>query len=182
MNPWPEILAHIGIPFAAGLVLLLVKIASATAPITWEICNDIALDLTILSVGASGGIFVNDRLLDSLTKFGMRPAIVGIAIVLGDFIPLGLLLVIRRYRAPKGFWGGAYGEPISRLAHYRVQFGCNLILWVKPIRRRAMLFVKFVAWVFGGSAVAAALLSLLVGLLIPSQGRIESRRGEAQGH
>lgn len=92
---WIEILAHIGIPFAAGLVLLLIIAASDKSPIAWENCNDIALDLTILSVGASGGIFANPTLIKHL---GENAAIYGILVVLCDFVLVGLLVYIRRWR------------------------------------------------------------------------------------
>jgi hypothetical protein len=102
---WIEILAHIGIPFAAGLVLLLVIAASGKTPISWDSCNDIALDLTILSAGASGGIFANASLIQNL---GQNAAIYGILVVLCDFIFAGLLVYLKRWRsAPANPWSGS---------------------------------------------------------------------------
>ena len=93
---WVEILAHIGIPFAAGLVLLFIIAASDTKPITWESCNDIALDMTILSAGACGGIFANQTLIQHL---GDQSAVYGILIVLCDLLVAGVLVYIRRWQA-----------------------------------------------------------------------------------
>jgi len=90
-----EILAHIGIPVAAGLVLLLFIAASDREPISWASCNDIALDLCILSVGACGGIFANPSLIKTL---GERAAVYGILVVLGDLLCAGVLVYLRRWR------------------------------------------------------------------------------------
>lgn len=92
---WNEILAHVGVPFAAGLVLLFVIAASDKEPISWANCNDIALDLTILSAGASGGIFANPSLIQHL---GENAAVYGILVILCDFILVGFLVYIRRWR------------------------------------------------------------------------------------
>jgi hypothetical protein len=77
------------------LVLLLVIAASDKEPISWASCNDIALDLTILSAGASGGIFANPTLLQHL---GANAAVYGILVVLCDLIMAGLLVYFRRWR------------------------------------------------------------------------------------
>jgi hypothetical protein len=106
MHALNEIFAHLGIPLLAGFALLLFKIASDPDKITWGTCNDMGLDLTILSIGASGGIFANPTLVQNLGKIDMNPAVLGIFIVLGDFIPLGLLLVIRRYSMPTDLYSG----------------------------------------------------------------------------
>jgi hypothetical protein len=90
-----EILAHIGIPFAAGIVLLLVIAASDKEPISWASCNDIGLDLSILSAGASGGIFANPTLIQHL---GTNAAVYGILVVLCDFILAAFLVCFRRWR------------------------------------------------------------------------------------
>jgi hypothetical protein len=58
------LLAHVGIPLIAGLVLLFMVAASDDKPLTLESSNDIALDFIILSVGATGAIFLNPRLTD----------------------------------------------------------------------------------------------------------------------
>jgi hypothetical protein len=102
---WVEILAHIGIPFIAGLLLLFMIAASDKEPISWSSCNDIALDLTILSAGASGGIFANDTLIQHL---GPHSAVYGIVVVLCDLALAGVLVYIRRWRVlPTRAWQGA---------------------------------------------------------------------------
>jgi hypothetical protein len=90
-----EILAHIVIPFAAGLLLLFIIAASDKSPTAWENCNDIALDLTILSTGACGGIFANQTLIRNLDS---SAAVYGILIVLCDLIVASILVYVRRWR------------------------------------------------------------------------------------
>ena len=92
-----ELLAHIGIPFVAGIILLLVVAATEKEPIAWSNCNDIALDLTILSIGANGGIFVNPTLIK---HWGDRTPVYGILVVLLDLLFAGVLVYIRRFRTP----------------------------------------------------------------------------------
>ena len=89
------LLAHIGIPLLAGLVLLFMIAATDKEPISWKSCNDIALDLTILSAGACGGIFANPTLLRNL---GDQSAIYGIVLVLLDLFCAGILIYFRRWQ------------------------------------------------------------------------------------
>lgn len=96
-----DILAHIGIPFVAGLVILLIIAASDKEPISWSSCNDIGLDLTILSAGACGGIFANPTLIQHL---GEHAAVLGILSVLCDLIMAGALVYIRRWRPSEVCW------------------------------------------------------------------------------
>ena len=103
-STWIEILAHLGVPFIAGLVILLVVAASEKDPITWDTCNDIGIDLTILSVGACGGIFANPTLIQHM---GDNAATYGIVVVLCDLFLAGILVYIRRWRTtPVGYLSG----------------------------------------------------------------------------
>jgi hypothetical protein len=95
MHVSTAMLAHLGIPFAAGLVLLFMIASSDKDPISWANCNDIALDLTILSVGACGGIFANPTLVANL---GPTAAVYGILVVLCDLFFASILVYIRRWR------------------------------------------------------------------------------------
>jgi hypothetical protein len=58
------LLAHIGVPFVAGVALVLFEAVASTEALSWDGCNAIGLDFAILSIGATGAIFVNPRLID----------------------------------------------------------------------------------------------------------------------
>jgi len=90
------LLAHIGIPLIAGLVLLFMVAASDNKPLTFDSSNDIALDFIILSVGATGAIFLNPRLTDHWKGF---TPILGIVVTLIDLLLASILVYRRRWRS-----------------------------------------------------------------------------------
>ncbi|HEY4594634.1 MAG TPA: hypothetical protein VIJ61_19605, partial [Thermoanaerobaculia bacterium] len=88
------LLAHIGIPLIAGLVLLFMVAASDNKPLSLDSSNDIALDFIILSVGATGAIFLNPRLTDHWKGF---TPILGIVVTLVDLLLASILVYRRRW-------------------------------------------------------------------------------------
>ena len=89
------LLAHLGIPLLAGLVFLLMVAASSREPLSLSSCNDVALDLVVLSIGANGAIFLNPRLS---AHWGTFTPVVGILVVLANLLLASLLLYRRRWR------------------------------------------------------------------------------------
>ena len=84
--------AHICTPFLAGLVVLgMVVLAKKEIP-TWSEANDAALDLTILSIGATGPL-----LLEPTVRQAFEPsmAVYGILLVLLNLV-IACALVARR--------------------------------------------------------------------------------------
>lgn len=82
-----DLLAHIVVPLLAVLIVLLWRATARTSPIDWEDCNEIAVELTILSIGASGAIFINPEIV---AKFGERASLYGILIVLTNVLLAGI--------------------------------------------------------------------------------------------
>src|SRR5215208_6670389 len=101
------LLAHLGVPLMAGLVLLFMVAASDSQPLALHSCNEIALDLVILSTGATGAIFLDSRLVAHW--MGFTP-VVGIIVVLVDLLLASLLVYRRRWRPT--------GTPVSRSQAY----------------------------------------------------------------
>ena len=102
----PEfLLAHLGIPFLAGLVFLFMTAASDTHPLSRESCNDVALDFTILSIGANGAIFLNPRLV---THWKELTGVYGIVVVLVNLLLASFLVYRRRWRQEPTTWVQAY--------------------------------------------------------------------------
>jgi len=99
------LLAHVGIPLIAGLVLLFMVAASDNRPLTLDSSNDIALDFIILSVGATGAIFLNPRLTDHWKGF---TPILGIVVTLIDLLLASILVYRRRWRARALSTGDAF--------------------------------------------------------------------------
>jgi|SRR3954452_677640 hypothetical protein len=99
------LLAHIGIPLIAGLVLLFMVAASGNKPLSLDSSNDIALDFIILSVGATGAIFLNPRLTDHWKGF---TPILGIVVTLVDLLLASILVYRRRWRTGAPSRGDAY--------------------------------------------------------------------------
>jgi len=85
------LLAHIAIPLLAGLILVL--FVRAKDGFTWSSCNEIAIDQVLISIGATGAIFLNQKLNN---KYEGALAIYGILIVLANLI-LAVLLIYRSY-------------------------------------------------------------------------------------
>lgn len=89
------LLAHIGVPLIAGIALIVFESASSRNPLSWDDGNEIGLDFTLLSIGATGAIFVNERLL---RNWGENTPLYGILVVLVNMILAAWLLTRRRWR------------------------------------------------------------------------------------
>jgi hypothetical protein len=76
-----DILAHIGVPLFAVACLLVLKAATRSVPVGWGNCNEMSLELAILSIGSTGGIFANPNLIK---HFGENSGVYGILVVLAD--------------------------------------------------------------------------------------------------
>ena len=73
------LIAHIGTPFLAALVVLgMVILAKKDIP-DWSEANDAALDLTILSIGATGPLLLEPKLR---LAFDPGMAVYGLLLVL----------------------------------------------------------------------------------------------------
>jgi hypothetical protein len=81
------LLAHIAIPVIAGLCL--VFFIRARDGITWASCNEVAIDFVLISIGATGALFLNPKLT---TKWGPAAAIYGMLIVLGNLLFASILV------------------------------------------------------------------------------------------
>ena len=117
------LLAHLGIPLIAGLVFVLMVAASSQEPLSLSACNDVALDLVVLSIGSNGAIFLNPRLN---AHWGAFTPVVGILVVLLNLLLAGLLLYRRRWRRgtpthPQAYFDlivGAFGLAITAIVFY----------------------------------------------------------------
>ncbi|HXH90404.1 MAG TPA: hypothetical protein VNN25_02400 [Thermoanaerobaculia bacterium] len=92
----PEfLLAHLGIPFLAGLVFLFMTAASDAHPLSLKSCNEVAVDFTVLSIGATGAIFLNPRLVAHWKEL---TGVYGIVVVLVNLLLASFLVYRRRWR------------------------------------------------------------------------------------
>ncbi len=86
------ILAHLGIPVLFGVAFLIIIIAVTPPAEGWEKLLEAALDLTILSLGATGAIFDNERVAQA---FGANSALVAVTVIAADLIAASILVLIR---------------------------------------------------------------------------------------
>jgi hypothetical protein len=89
------LLAHLGIPLLAGLVFMLLVASSEKEPLSLAKCNDIALDFILLSIGASGAVFLSPKLS---AHWAELTPVVGILLVLVDLVLASILVYRRRWR------------------------------------------------------------------------------------
>jgi MFS-type transporter involved in bile tolerance (Atg22 family) len=93
-----ELLAHIGVPFIVALTIVIFRAATREKPIGWENCNEMALEMAILALGATGGIFVNPNLIK---HFGENNGLYSILVVMITVALAGLLVYRDRFRRGK---------------------------------------------------------------------------------
>jgi hypothetical protein len=75
------------------------------SPVVARSCNDVALDFTILSIGANGAIFLNPRLVTHWKEF---TGVYGIVVVLVNLLLASFLVYRRRWRREPTTWAQAY--------------------------------------------------------------------------
>jgi len=91
---WWILLGHIGIPLAFGIAFVIFATASSVHAPTWDIAFETALDFAVLGIGATGAIFENETITSA---FGHHSAVIGIAVIGGNFLLSSAIMFIRRY-------------------------------------------------------------------------------------
>jgi hypothetical protein len=89
------LLAHIAIPVVAGVALVFFVQATNPKGLSWNSCNEVALDFILISVGATGALFLNPKLT---AKWGEKAAVYGILIVLINLFFASLLVYRSNHR------------------------------------------------------------------------------------
>lgn len=108
------LVAHLFIPLMAGVVVLAIVVISSKSKPNWDTANDAALDLTILSIGATGALFLNQKFQEHWRQLA---PLLGIAVVLANLLLTCILAYRRRWKPeeekalefhnvwPDIFWG-----------------------------------------------------------------------------
>jgi len=81
-----ELLAHIGIPFLAVVAILIFRAPTRPALAWRQNCNEIALEFAILGIGATGGVFLNRRIV------GGNSGVYGILVVVLEMVFAALIV------------------------------------------------------------------------------------------
>ena len=89
------LVAHLFIPLLAGVVVLAIVIVSSRSKPDWDTANDAALDLTILSIGAVGALFLNEKLQEHWRQ--LTP-LLGIVVVLANLLLTCILAYRKRWK------------------------------------------------------------------------------------
>lgn len=102
------LLAHMGTPFLAGVVVLgMVVIAKNGVP-DWSEANDASLDLTILSIGATGPLLLEPKLRQT---FDPDMAVYGILLVLTNLLIACVLVGRRKWKTNHALtWGNVWPD------------------------------------------------------------------------
>ena len=93
---WIGLLAHIGIPFLAVVVILLFRAPTRSALAFRQACNEVALEFAILGIGATGGVFLNPE--SRLVPQG-NSGVYGILVVMLELV-FAALIVSRGSQLP----------------------------------------------------------------------------------
>ena len=86
------LLAHIGLPLLFGIGFVIINAAIEPRSGNWDVLAKTALDLTILSLGATGAIFDNARVEQA---FGANSVLVAIAVIGVDFILAAVIVAMK---------------------------------------------------------------------------------------
>ena len=101
------LLAHIGLPLLFGVAFIIFSAAVNPRTDGWDVLVETALDLTILSLGATGAIFDNQRVEQA---FGSNSALVAISMIAVNLIISAVIVMARAIAIRKGehfsFLGG----------------------------------------------------------------------------
>ena len=87
------LLAHIVVPGMVILSFAGFSLAARRTPITWNYAIDLAVDLTILAIGATGALFVDPRLI---ATFGQNNALVALGVMVTNICLASVLMLFRR--------------------------------------------------------------------------------------
>jgi hypothetical protein len=87
------LLAHIVVPGIVVLSFAGFSLAARRTPITWNYAIDIAVDLTILAIGATGALFVDPKLIGA---FGQNNALVALTVMVINIGLASILMLFRR--------------------------------------------------------------------------------------
>jgi hypothetical protein len=87
------VLAHIVVPGMVILSFAGFSLAARRTPITWNYAVDIAVDLTILAIGATGALFVDPRLIQA---YGQNNALVALTVMVTNICLASILMLFRR--------------------------------------------------------------------------------------
>jgi len=90
-----------------GLVIVFFLKASQEHRMSWESCNDMAIDFILISIGATGALFLNPKLS---AKWGAaESAVYGITIVAVNLLFASLVVYFGKHRRrPVGAAGGFF--------------------------------------------------------------------------
>jgi hypothetical protein len=110
------LVAHIGIPLTVGFTFLLLAYATGPANASGcEVAAEIALDLTILSIGAVGGVFENVQ-LQKMFPDKSEYALASISLIVVNLFLSAIVIVLRKR---------IYTRQLS-IAANRISAGCAL--------------------------------------------------------
>ena len=127
-------MAHIGLPLLFGIGFVIINAAVEPRSDDWDVLVKTALDLAILSLGATGAIFDNARVEQA---FGTNSILVAIAIIGADFVLAAIIVAVR----------SAY---IRKAAHFSF-IGGILVLSVGSLTLG--MTVGVLAWAYGQTRV-----------------------------
>jgi hypothetical protein len=86
---WTGLVAHIGIPFLAVIVILLFRAPTRASLPFRHACNEVALEFAILGIGATGGVFLNP---ESRLVFPGASGVYGILVVMLELVFAALIV------------------------------------------------------------------------------------------
>jgi hypothetical protein len=86
------LLAHIGLPLLFGIAFVIFSAAVNPRTDGWDVLVETALDLTILSLGATGAIFDNSKVSQ---VFGPNAALVAILVIAVNLIFSSIIVMAR---------------------------------------------------------------------------------------
>jgi hypothetical protein len=104
---WWFILAHIGLPVGFGIVFVIISAATGPRSDEWDVLAETALDLTILSLGATGAVFENPQVERA---FGTESGVVAATVIVVNLILFSLIVLTRAIVVRRNqhftFWRG----------------------------------------------------------------------------
>lgn len=87
-------LAHIVLPVLFGMAFVGFSLVAQNGPFTWMIAIDTGLDLAILSIGATGALLDNPKLVE---RFGVDSILVGLVVVAVNLLLSSVMLMFKRW-------------------------------------------------------------------------------------